>query len=161
MGWSRATCSTHLPIFLFAFERFCPNEVGALGMDVATCESMITLHRLNGQIVAINPDLITWIDVTPDTTVSLLGGDRIMVRESLDEVIDAIVGYRASIRALAGTVDSDPPTEMMADHARALRHSYLSNRSSRNPERVTVTPSYPPRERPSSLPPDSTSRSRT
>lgn len=119
---------------------------------------MITLHRLNGQIVAINPDLICWIDVTPDTTVSLLGGDRIMVRESLDDVIDAIVGYRASIHAVARTV-GDAPNESTLDQARSLRHSFLNARSSR-PERVTVTPSYPPPERRSSLPPDSTSRTR-
>ena len=121
---------------------------------------MITLHRLNGQIVAINPDLITWIDVTPDTTVCLIGSDRIMVRESLDDVIDSIVAYRASIRALARSVDADPPTESVADQARALRHSYMGSRSSRNPDRVNVTPSYPPNDRRSSLPPDSTSRTR-
>lgn len=121
---------------------------------------MITLHRLNAQIVAINPDLITWIDVTPDTTVCLISGERIMVRESLEDVIDAIVAYRASIRALARSVDADPPTEAVADQARALRHSYMGSRNSRHPERMQVTPSYPPNERRSSLPPDSTSRTR-
>ena len=82
---------------------------------------MITLHRLNGQVVAINPDLVTWIDVTPDTTVSFLGGDRIMVRESLSEVIDHVVAYRASIRVLAGASDSSAPGEGIIDHARVLR----------------------------------------
>ena len=125
---------------------------------------MITVHRLNAQIVAINPDLITWIDVTPDTTISMLGGDRIMVRESLDEVIDAIISYRASIRVLAGADGGEGPSETMVEHARAMRHSYLNNRSSHAPQRVTVTPSYPPSRppsyHPSSRPPDSTSRSR-
>jgi flagellar protein FlbD len=55
---------------------------------------VITLSRLNGSTVAINPDLITWIDVTPDTTVSLLTRDVIIVRESLDEVIERIVAFR-------------------------------------------------------------------
>jgi flagellar protein FlbD len=58
---------------------------------------MITLSRLNGQVVAINPDLITWIEVTPDTTVSLVGGEKIIVREALDDVIARIIGFRRAI----------------------------------------------------------------
>ena len=58
---------------------------------------MVTLSRLNGSVVAINPDLITWIDVTPDTIVSLLGGDKIIVRESLEEVIEQIVAFRRTV----------------------------------------------------------------
>ena len=52
---------------------------------------MIQLSRLNGGVIAINPDLVTWIEVTPDTTIEFLNGDRIMVRESLDEVMDRVV----------------------------------------------------------------------
>src|SRR6187549_2275430 len=59
--------------------------------------SLVTLSRLNGSVVAINPDLITWIDVTPDTIVSLLGGDKIIVRESLDEVIERVVAFRRTV----------------------------------------------------------------
>jgi len=58
---------------------------------------LVTLSRLNGSVVAINPDLITWIDVTPDTIVSLLGGDKIIVRESLEEVIERVVAFRRSV----------------------------------------------------------------
>jgi len=58
---------------------------------------LVTLSRLNGSVVAINPDLITWIDVTPDTIVSLLGGDKIIVRESLDEVIERVIAFRRSV----------------------------------------------------------------
>ena len=58
---------------------------------------MITLTRLNGATVAINPDLVTVIDVTPDTTISLLNGDRLIVREKLDEVINKVIEFRRSI----------------------------------------------------------------
>lgn len=61
---------------------------------------MISLTRLNGRTTAINPDLITWIDVTPDTTVSLLGGEKIIVRESLSEVIDRVVAFRRLVGGL-------------------------------------------------------------
>ena len=58
---------------------------------------MITLSRLNGRTVAVNPDLIVWIDVTPDTTLCLAGGERIVVRESLDEVVQRIIAFRKLI----------------------------------------------------------------
>jgi flagellar protein FlbD len=55
---------------------------------------MIALSRLNGRTVAVNPDLIVWIDVTPDTTLCLAGGDRIVVKESLDEVVERIIAFQ-------------------------------------------------------------------
>jgi flagellar protein FlbD len=58
---------------------------------------VITLTRLNGSLVAINPDLITWIEVTPDTTVSLLGGDKLIVRERLDEVVQKVIAFRHAV----------------------------------------------------------------
>ena len=58
---------------------------------------MITLTRLNGATLAVNPDMITVIDVTPDTSLLLLNGDRINVRESLDEVIAKVIDFRARI----------------------------------------------------------------
>lgn len=72
---------------------------------------MITLTRLNGHTVAINPDLITWIEVTPDTTVSIIGGDRIIVREPLDEVIARVIDFR---RAVGGA--SSTPYEKIIEH---------------------------------------------
>ena len=63
---------------------------------------MITLSRLNGSVVAINPDLITWIEVTPDTTVSMLGGDKINVREPLEEVIEKVIAFRRAVGEVIG-----------------------------------------------------------
>jgi len=84
---------------------------------------LITLSRLNGQIVAINPDLITWIEVTPDTTVSLVGGEKIIVREALDDVIARIVGFRRAIGGGTHVNDvvlekvSRPPSDRPPPHA--------------------------------------------
>lgn len=66
---------------------------------------MITLSRLNGQVVAINPDLITWIEITPDTTVSLVGGERIIVREPLDRVIERIVEFKRAVSSAASSYE--------------------------------------------------------
>lgn len=73
---------------------------------------MISLTRLNGQPFALNPDLIERLDVTPDTVVTLIDGAKYLVAESLEEVIDAIRRFRASVVALANA--GDIPTEVTA-----------------------------------------------
>ena len=60
---------------------------------------MLKLTRLNNHTVAINPDHIGWADATPDTTLALIGGEKIIVRESLDELIALVVAFRRLIRA--------------------------------------------------------------
>lgn len=61
---------------------------------------MLKLTRLNRQTVAINPDHIVLVDASPDTTLRMLSGETVLVRESLDEVIDAYVGLRRRIHAV-------------------------------------------------------------
>jgi flagellar protein FlbD len=92
---------------------------------------VITLSRLNGSVVAINPDLITWIEVTPDTTVSLLGGDKIIVREPLDEVVTRVIAFRKAI-GVAGT-QAYPPSAQVLQGAAWRRESGSSDRPSARP----------------------------
>jgi flagellar protein FlbD len=66
---------------------------------------MITLHRLNGQQVGINADLIERVDVTPSTVITLVDGTEYLVAESLEDVVDAVRTYRASIVALSERID--------------------------------------------------------
>jgi flagellar protein FlbD len=63
---------------------------------------MIHLTRLNHQEIAINCDLIEWAEAVPDTTVRLVSGECILVRESVEEVIRRIVDYRRSLLTSAG-----------------------------------------------------------
>jgi|SRR5580698_696792 flagellar protein FlbD len=63
---------------------------------------MLKLTRLNNHVVAINPDHIGWVDATPDTTLFLIGGEKIIVRETLDELISAVIAFRQLIRAGSG-----------------------------------------------------------
>jgi flagellar protein FlbD len=58
---------------------------------------MIRLTRLNHVPLVLNSDLIEHIDVTPDTVITLTGGQILRVRESADEVVDRIVDYRRRI----------------------------------------------------------------
>lgn len=66
---------------------------------------MITLTRLKGQVIAINPDLIASIEENPDTTLHLFNGDTIVVRESIVEVIERVISYR---KALVAAYSTDP-----------------------------------------------------
>jgi flagellar protein FlbD len=62
---------------------------------------MIVATRLNGDSLVINAELIKFIEATPDTIISLLNGDRLVVRESVEEVVKRAVEYGRSIRAFA------------------------------------------------------------
>ena len=58
---------------------------------------MIQLTRLNGQPLVINSDLIKLIENAPDTVISLLNGEKIVVRESKDQILERIVQFRRRV----------------------------------------------------------------
>jgi len=58
---------------------------------------MIAIKRLNNQEVWINPHLIETIEATPDTVISLTTGKRLVVKESVTEVVAKIIKYRKTI----------------------------------------------------------------
>lgn len=63
---------------------------------------MIRLSRINHREVAINCDLIEWVEANPDTTVRMVSGESMLVLETVDEVIRRITEYRRSILSSAG-----------------------------------------------------------
>lgn len=58
---------------------------------------MIMVERLNGEKFYINPDLIEFVEATPDTVVSMTTGRKIIVKEKPEELIDHIIQYRGRI----------------------------------------------------------------
>ena len=62
---------------------------------------MIILTRLGGHQVVVNPDLIERAEPTPDTVLTMLDGHKIVVAESVDELVAAIRSWRASVAAEA------------------------------------------------------------
>lgn len=60
---------------------------------------MIQLTKLNGSSLVINSDLIEFIEVLPDSLITLTTGKKIMVKEGIAEIITAIVEFRRRIRA--------------------------------------------------------------
>ncbi len=61
---------------------------------------MITLTRLNGRRFVVNADLIRTVEENPDTTVTLVNGDHLIVKESMQEVVNRAVDYGRSLRKL-------------------------------------------------------------
>lgn len=59
---------------------------------------MIVLTRLNGQSFVVNADKIRYVESTPDTVVCCESGDRMMVRETLQEVMRKAIEYARTIR---------------------------------------------------------------
>lgn len=58
---------------------------------------VIKLTRLNHHVVAINPDTVLWAEASPDTTLCLVGGEKVLVRETLDELIDRVIEFRRRV----------------------------------------------------------------
>jgi flagellar protein FlbD len=56
--------------------------------------NMIRLSRLNGKEFILNCELIKVMESTPDTVITLTHGEKIMVREDLDTVIQRTMDYR-------------------------------------------------------------------
>ncbi len=58
---------------------------------------MIQLTRLNGNRLDVNCDLIKYAEANPDTVLTLITGEKLVVHESCDEVSDRTRIYRADV----------------------------------------------------------------
>jgi len=61
---------------------------------------MIELTRLNGRPMMLNSDLIKTAEASPDTMLTLMNGEKLIVREELPEVVERILAYRARLLAV-------------------------------------------------------------
>jgi flagellar protein FlbD len=53
---------------------------------------------LNGQAFVVNAEKIRFVEATPDTLVCCDTGDRIMVKETLQEVVRRAIDYARTVR---------------------------------------------------------------
>ena len=58
---------------------------------------MILVHRLKGEPMFLNSDLIEQVEATPDTVITLADGRKIVVSESPEEVVERARLFRASV----------------------------------------------------------------
>ena len=58
---------------------------------------MIRVTRLNGSVFFINEDLIEFMEETPDTVITLNTDKKLVVKESIDDLIQQITKFRRNI----------------------------------------------------------------
>ncbi len=61
---------------------------------------MIKVHRLNGSEIVVNAHLVETVESTPDSVILLTTGRQIVVLDSVDDIIEQVVAYRARITSL-------------------------------------------------------------
>lgn len=69
---------------------------------------MILVHRLQGEPLFINADLIEVVEMAPDTIVTLVDGRKIIVAEGPDEIVARIRQFRAATLVAADELRSAP-----------------------------------------------------
>lgn len=60
---------------------------------------MIELTRLNGRPMVLNSDLIKTAEASPDTMLTLINGEKLIVREEIPEVVERVLAYRGRLLA--------------------------------------------------------------
>lgn len=59
---------------------------------------MIKVTRFDGEPIVLNADLIEHIEATPDTVISLTTGRKVLVKETVAQVVGRVIAYERSIR---------------------------------------------------------------
>jgi flagellar protein FlbD len=60
---------------------------------------MIELTRLNGKPMTLNSDLIKTAEASPDSMLTLINGEKLIVREELGEIVQRTLAYRSQLLA--------------------------------------------------------------
>lgn len=61
---------------------------------------MILLTKINKAPIAVNADLIEYIEETPDTVITMTNNDKVIVHEKMAEIIQKVVHYRRLVSGL-------------------------------------------------------------
>jgi flagellar protein FlbD len=64
---------------------------------------MIVLTKINHAQIAVNADLIQYIEETPDSVITMTNNDKVVVVERMTEIIQKVVHYRRLIDGLVET----------------------------------------------------------
>ncbi len=67
---------------------------------------MILVHRLRGEPLHVNPDLIESVESQPDTVLTLIDGKRILVSEAPETVVERFLHFRAGLLVTADELRS-------------------------------------------------------
>lgn len=77
----------------------------AIGCQLSASRSesgclVITVTRLNGKPIVVNAELVRSVEENPDTTITLINGDHIIVQERMAVVVDKAIEYGRSLRRM-------------------------------------------------------------
>lgn len=68
---------------------------------------MIRITTLDQRKIALNPDLLERVEMVPETVLTLISGKKILVQESMSEIIDKFLTYKRQIAWNPQTVEGD------------------------------------------------------
>lgn len=74
---------------------------------------MIKLTRLDGELFLLNADLIAYVESRPDTFITLTTGERLVVAESMDEVLRRAVAYQQAKHLVPAPGRPVPPDQTL------------------------------------------------
>jgi flagellar protein FlbD len=60
---------------------------------------MIEVTRLNGNNMIVNSDLIKTAESSPDTMLTLINGEKLIVRETSQQILEKVLAYRSQLLA--------------------------------------------------------------
>ena len=69
---------------------------------------MILVTRLNGTSMIVNSDLIKIAESSPDTMLTMIHGEKLIVRESCTEIVEKVIAYRAQLLAAIAARSNSP-----------------------------------------------------
>ena len=58
---------------------------------------MILLEKINGKKIVINAELIETIEETPDSVITFTNGKKILVKNSLEDIVRRVIEYKRKI----------------------------------------------------------------
>lgn len=69
---------------------------------------MIQLKRLKGQQITVNSDLIKFVESNPDTVITLVNGEKILVSETPDDVRARVIEFRRAVISEVLAISANP-----------------------------------------------------
>ena len=72
---------------------------------------MIAVTRLDGTPMIVNSDQITWIEYNPDTVVALSNGEKLIVRESAETLVERVKEFKRAISSAPRRIERPIVTE--------------------------------------------------
>ena len=55
---------------------------------------MILVTRINHAPLVLNSDLIEYVEATPDTVITLTNGQKLVVLETIEELVQRVIEFR-------------------------------------------------------------------